>query len=99
MMDDAATKRSEDAKAMTEKEGVKADTETSIVNLESSHAAKSEELGAVKEVEHNLHGECDWLIQNFDVRKEARAKEVEALKDAKAILSGADFSFAQKSVG
>jgi len=99
MMDDAAKKRAEDVKAITEKEGVKADTETSIANLEEALKTQNEELASIKEVEHNLHGECDWLIENFEVRKEARAKEVDALKNAKAILSGADFSFAQKSVG
>jgi len=99
MMDDAAKKRAEDSKAITEKEGVKADTETAIATLEESLKTQNEELASVKEVEHNLHGECDWLLQNFEVRKEARAKEVDALKNAKAILSGADFSFAQQSVG
>merc|ERR1719465_36156 len=76
MMDDAAEKRAEDVKAITEKEGVKADTETTIASLEEEHKTQSEELASVKEVEHNLHGECDWLIENFDVRKDARAKEV-----------------------
>jgi len=99
MMDDAAKKRAEDSKSITEKEGVKADTETSVAGLEESHATTTEELGAVKQVEAQLHGECDWLLQNFDVRKEARAKEAEALKSAKAILSGADFSFAQQATG
>jgi len=99
MMDDAAKKRADDVKDITEKEGVKADTETSVAALEETHATTSEELAAVKQVEAQLHGECDWLIQNFDVRKEARAKESEALKNAKAILSGADFSFAQQTAG
>merc|ERR1719379_2712979 len=99
MMDDAAKKRAEDVKTITEKEGVKADTETTIAGLEESLKTKTEELASVKEVEHNLHNECDWLLENFDVRKEARAKEVDALKNAKAILSGADFSFAQQSTG
>jgi len=36
-------------------------------------------------------GNCDWL-KNFDVHKEARAGEVNALKKAKAVLSGADFA-------
>merc|ERR1719263_2523196 len=43
----------------------------------------------------DLHLECDWLISNFQVRKEARAGEIDSLKKAKAVLSGADFSFLQ----
>jgi len=35
-----------------------------------------------------LHGSCDFVLKNFDVRQEARAEEIEALKQAKAILSG-----------
>merc|ERR1719408_243958 len=38
---------------------------------------------------------CDFLIQNFDKRKEARTNEIEAIKKAKAVLASADFSFVQ----
>ena len=38
----------------------------------------------------------DWLLQYFDVRAEARKSEIESLTTAKAVLSGADFSFVQK---
>ena len=47
---------------------------------------------ATAETLKDLHLECDWLTANFDARKEARAGEVESLKQAKAVLSGADFS-------
>jgi len=45
----------------------------------------------------DLHLECDWLIENYGTRKEARSGEIEALKKAKAVLAGADFSLAQTS--
>ena len=35
------------------------------------------------------------LLQYFGVRKEARTSEIDALGKAKAVLSGADFSFVQ----
>jgi len=41
----------------------------------------------------NLHGECDWLLKYFDVRKEARTGEIDSLKKAKDVLNGADYSF------
>jgi len=47
---------------------------------------------ATHEVISSLHAECDWLLQYFDVRKDARAGEVDSLGKAKAILSGADFA-------
>lgn len=41
----------------------------------------------------DLHKSCDFVVKNFDIRQEARSQEVEALKQAKAILSGAKFQF------
>jgi len=37
----------------------------------------------------DIHGACDYLLKNFDVRQSARAAEMDALAEAKAILSGA----------
>jgi chromosome segregation ATPase len=50
--------------------------------------------------EHNvaLHQDCDFLIKNFDVRQSARAEEIDSLFNAKAIFSGANLGFLQKSV-
>jgi len=44
-----------------------------------------------------VHGDCDWLLSNFDMRKSARAGELDALKQGKAVLSGADFSLLQSA--
>ena len=55
------------------------------------------ELLATGQVLQRVRGECDWLLQNFDLRKEARAEEVEALGRAMAVLFGADYSFLQVS--
>merc|ERR1719440_2551524 len=43
----------------------------------------------------DLHGECDWLLKNFDARKAARAGEIESLSKAKDVLAGADYSLVQ----
>jgi len=40
----------------------------------------------------DLHKACDFTIKNFDIRQTGRDEEIEALKQAKAILSGAKFS-------
>merc|ERR1719478_390246 len=37
----------------------------------------------------DLHKSCDFLLKNFDARQEARAAEMDALNEAKNILSGA----------
>ena len=41
------------------------------------------------EYRSDLHGQCDFIVKNFDLRKSARTTEIEAIADAKAILSGA----------
>merc|ERR1711957_153217 len=69
-----------------------------IVNLQetSAHLAdKNKELMATDKYMASLHAECDWLLKYFDARKEARAGEVDSLTKAKAVLSGADYSFVQ----
>merc|ERR1719311_1050168 len=45
----------------------------------------------------DLHKSCDFVLKNFDIRQEARDQEVEALRQAKAILSGAKFDFLQRA--
>ena len=40
----------------------------------------------------DFHGSCDFVLKNFEIRQTARDEEIEALKQAKAILSGAKFS-------
>jgi chromosome segregation ATPase len=94
-MKDAAEKRAQDSKSLTEKEGAKARMETEVQDHKESEAGATKELMATAEYIGNLHTECDWLMKYYDVRKEARASEIDALGQAKAVLSGADFSFAQ----
>lgn len=95
MVTDAADKRAADTKSIEEKEGAKAGTEADLVKANDDKAGAEKELMATKEYIAQLHAECDWLINNYGTRKEARAAEVDALKNAKAVLSGADFSLVQ----
>eukprot|EP00448_Togula_jolla_P002997 CAMPEP_0170593734 /NCGR_PEP_ID=MMETSP0224-20130122/13617_1 /TAXON_ID=285029 /ORGANISM="Togula jolla, Strain CCCM 725" /LENGTH=733 /DNA_ID=CAMNT_0010917729 /DNA_START=37 /DNA_END=2235 /DNA_ORIENTATION=- len=97
MTADAAGKRAADTKAIASRESAKADAEVSKASASESEKVTTKELMATKEYEMQLHQECDWLTQNFELRKEARAGEVDALKNAKAVLAGADFSLAQKA--
>merc|ERR1719323_2758361 len=96
MMKDSAAKRATDASALAAKGSAKADTQAELQAHSEQHAAGSKELMATMQYVSSLHAECDWLLQYFDVRKEARAGEVESLKQAKAVLSGADYAFVQK---
>mmetsp|Transcript_26616 Transcript_26616/g.48255 ORF Transcript_26616/g.48255 Transcript_26616/m.48255 type:complete len:692 (+) Transcript_26616:60-2135(+) len=94
-MADAAAKRAEDTKLMNEKVAMKAQLEGEHSSSAEDKSSKTKEkAGAVKFLS-SVHSDCDWLLKYFDVRVQARAGEVESLKNAKAILSGADFSFLQ----
>merc|ERR1719321_668940 len=95
MVKDAAAKRAEASKSIEEKEAVKAELEAEMVSLKASTKAEKAELMATKEYITELHSDCDWLIENYDGRKEARANEIDALKKAVAVLQGADYSLVQ----
>merc|ERR1719331_3685981 len=95
MVKDAADKRAADTVSVEEKEFAKAQAEAEVVKLSGNKAAVSDELMATEQYIMDLHAECDWLLENFETRKEARATEIQGLKDAKAVLSGADYSFIQ----
>merc|ERR1711870_139456 len=95
MMSDSAAKRTVDSKSLTEKGSAKADTEAKLQAHASAKASSGKELMATMKYISSLHAECDWLLQYFDVRKEARAGEVDSLKKAKAVLSGADYALVQ----
>merc|ERR1712073_138566 len=95
-MKDSADKRTVDSKSLTEKGSAKADEEAALQAHTLARADGSKELMATDKYISSLHAECDWLLQYFDARKEARAGEVESLTRAKAVLSGADFSLLQR---
>lgn len=91
LMSDSQASRAQDIKSLTDKEGAKAEKEVKLEGLKGKAATAATELMNVKEAASNLHADCDFIVQNFDLRKEARTNEIESLKNAKAILSGADF--------
>merc|ERR1719456_559198 len=94
-MKDSAEKRADDSKSLADKESALADMQASLASSKDSLASSNKELGATLQYIQSLHAECDWLIQYFDVRKEARTSEIDAFGKAKAVLSGADFSLIQ----
>jgi len=96
MMAESAAKRAADSKSITDMSAEKAATEESL-QAENDHKADTtgEHMNTMKNIA-SLHAECDWLVQYYDVRKQARADEVESLQNAKAVLSGAGYSLVQQ---
>merc|ERR1719161_884549 len=91
LMSDSEATRQQDSKSLTDKEAGKADLEGKLVTAKTDRASAAEELKIVQTSISDLHGSCDFLLQNYDLRKEARGNEIDALKNAKAMLSGANF--------
>jgi len=87
MMKDSAEKRAQDSKNLGDKEAALADMQAALEKSTEDHASATAELGATLQVIQGLHNECDWLLQYFEVRKEARTGEIDALGKAKAVLS------------
>jgi len=95
MMKESSAKRVADSKSLADKQGAKANTEAALSDFEGEKKDTVGELMATMKYIQSLHSECDWLMKYYDVRKEARAGEIDSLVKAKAVLSGADFSLLQ----
>merc|ERR550514_898557 len=96
-MADSAEKRALDAKSIEDKESNKADAEARKLKDEEEKTATMKEAMATHEYLADVHGDCDWLLSNFETQKTARAGEIDAITKAKAVLSGADYSLLQKA--
>merc|ERR1719478_899210 len=94
-MADASEKRSQDSKSITDKEAAKAETEAELQTNQDSKKSKTIEAMETAKYIGGLHEECDWLLKYYGERKAARTGEIDALGKAKAVLSGADYSFVQ----
>merc|ERR1719265_1098937 len=71
-MEDSAEKRALDSKAITDKEAAKAEMEGELAKTTDEHKSTAGELMATMETLAGVHGECDWLMENFESRKAAR---------------------------
>jgi len=79
------------SKAIVNKSELKAKAETDLVETKEAKEAVMLELEQLSNYNAQLHQSCDFVLKNFDLRQTARDEEVEALRQAKAILSGAKF--------
>jgi hypothetical protein len=79
-------------KDIVHKSSTKAKAEADLVQAKDDHEAVLLELEQLGNYKSELHGSCDFIVKNFEIRQSARDEEIEALRQAKAILSGANFS-------
>lgn len=69
----------------------KAAQEKTAVDKTTERATTKGELDAQMDLYKSYKPGCDFLLVNFDTRREARHLEVDGLNKAKAILKGGDF--------
>jgi outer membrane murein-binding lipoprotein Lpp len=74
--------------AIIAKSEEKANAEQDKVDSESAKSTSVAMLGELSDYKGQLHTSCDFLLKNFDGRQQARDEEMQALKQATAILSG-----------
>merc|ERR1719156_492454 len=91
LMNDSAASRAQSAKSITDKEASKAQMETKLQETKEAKALTTETLEDISLTVNHLHTSCDFIMENYDTRKEARTNESESLKNSKSVLSGADF--------
>jgi hypothetical protein len=76
-------------KDIVDKSAAKAQAEGDHEETSEALKVTKADLEGLHKYSGELHADCDYLLKNFDIRQEARAQEIEAIQQAKAILSGA----------
>merc|ERR1712136_638863 len=89
---DSSANRASKVKETAALQDTRATLQSSVTAASGKLKASQSAAAAASKVLASLHQECDWLLQNYDARQEARAGEKDALNNAKAVLAGADFS-------
>jgi peptidoglycan hydrolase CwlO-like protein len=103
----AEEKAQKDFESMSKDTREAVETKTSDINTKSEDKAKAEEdkvqadtdmEATLTELEQlinekaDLHKKCDFLLANFEVTQAARNNEIEGLRQATDVFSGASFS-------
>jgi len=81
----------EKTKSQVNKTEEKAKAEENMNQAIQDKEAALLELEQLSNYNAELHQSCDFVMKNFEIRQTARDEEIEALKQAKSILSGAKF--------
>jgi chromosome segregation ATPase len=76
-------------KEISDNEDARAKAKELKVSLETDFADVTGELERLEKVKGDLHGDCDFLLKNFEARQKAAEDEIEGLEAAKQELQGA----------
>merc|ERR1719377_448270 len=82
----AITKTTQSISDMT---GARATAKEELSMAKTDFGQTMTELEGLDQTAADLHKSCDYTLKNFDTRQAARSAEMDALREAKNILSGA----------
>merc|ERR1719262_1617003 len=75
--------------AISDMTGARATAKEELSMAMTDFSQTMTELEGLDQTNADLHKSCDYVLKNFDARQAARAAEMDALREAKNILSGA----------
>merc|ERR1719487_257800 len=78
-MADAKEQRIADAKTLEDKEAAKGEADDAVQASVDAKTAAGKELQGVKDYIMTLHADCDFVLEYYDTRKQARTDEIDAL--------------------
>jgi len=78
-----------DRKLVMDKESAMSKANAELSETNEKLLFKKTEIQKYEDLLMNLHNGCDYILKYFKVRQAARTEEMETIKEAKAILSGA----------
>merc|ERR1719321_1305235 len=76
------------AKGISEKTSALADAKADLARTEADMKDTMSNLLELANMASELHSQCDFTLKQFDKRQAGFTKEIEALTEAKYILSG-----------
>jgi len=79
----------QEQESISDMTGSRAQAKEELSMAKSNFGQTMSELEGLNAVNGDLHKSCDYVLKNFDVRQAARSAEMDALTEAKNILSGA----------
>ena len=76
-------------KSVADKKEKYAQGDARLIRAKAEQSQTLKDLESLNEYKGQLHKSCDFMLKNFDEIQEKRGEEIEALRQATAILSGA----------
>jgi len=86
----ASIQADRDATVQKQEQSAQASGEKS--ETEEAQLANDGSLAELNQLLTATHTDCDWILKYFDIRQQSRKDEMNAIEEAKAILSGANFA-------